>query len=115
MWLGIQRVDIEELLSGVVDGDHCFFVANVVKSFGTVDRGVLDLVLSGLGRPTCCRLAYFEVMLGLGLRLKLAFRLGEPWTRDGGTPQGCPLSMMFIIALHAPWCQYLGALGGIRQ
>ena len=31
----------------------------------------------------------------------------EPWTRDGGIPQECPLSMMFIVALYLPWCRYL--------
>ena len=43
------------------------------------------------------------------LRFKLAAGLGEPWTRDGGIPQGCPLSMMFIAALYLPWCRYLAA------
>ena len=38
--------------------------------------------------------------------------LGEPWTRDGGIPQGCPLSMMFIVALHLPWCRYFAAQVG---
>ena len=37
-----------------------------------------------------------------------------PWTRDGGIPQGCPLSMMFIVALHLPWCRYLAAHEGIE-
>ena len=37
-------LDIEEVLSGVVDSDVHLFVADVVKSFDTVDRGVLDLV-----------------------------------------------------------------------
>ena len=32
--------DIEEVLSGVVDSDVHLFVADVVKSFDTVDRGV---------------------------------------------------------------------------
>ena len=48
------------------------------------------------------------------LRFKLASGLGEPWTRDGGIPQGCPLSMMFIVALYLPWCGYLAAHGGVR-
>ena len=43
------------------------------------------------------------------LRFKLASGLGQPWTRDGGIPQGCPLSMMFIVALQLPWCRYVGA------
>ena len=40
--------------------------------------------------------------------------LGEPWTRDGGIPQGCPLSMMFIVALYLPWCRYLSAQVGVQ-
>ena len=44
-------LDIEEVLSGVVDSGIHLFVADVVKSFDTVDRSVLDLVLSSLGLP----------------------------------------------------------------
>ena len=53
--------------------------------------------------------AYFEYHAHVSLRFKLASGLGEPWTRDGGIPQGCPLSMMFIVALYLPWCRYLAA------
>ena len=35
-------LDTEEVLSGVVYSDVHLFVADVVKSFDTVDRGVLD-------------------------------------------------------------------------
>ena len=45
---------------------------------------------------------------------KLASGLGEPWTRDGGIPQGCPSSMMFIVALCLPWCRYLSAQVGVE-
>ena len=41
------------------------------------------------------------------MRFKLATGLGEPWCRDGGIPQGCPLSMVFIVALYVPWCRRL--------
>ena len=41
--------------------------------------------------------------------------LGVPWTRDGGIPQGCPLSMMFIVALYLPWCRYLAAQEGVQS
>ena len=37
-----------------------FFVADVVKSFDTVDRTILDRVLSSLGLPGWFRHAYFE-------------------------------------------------------
>ena len=47
------------------------------------------------------------LMLGCGLNWLLA--LGEPWTRDGGIPQGCPLSMMLTVALYLPCCRYLAA------
>ena len=52
-----------------------------------------------------------NIMPHVRLRFKLASGLGEPWTRDGGIPQGCPLSMMFIVALYLPWCRYLSARG----
>ena len=44
----------------------------------------------------------------------MASGLGLPWTRDGGILQGCPLSMMFIVALYLPWCRYLAAHGGVQ-
>ena len=107
-------LDIEEVLSGVVDSDIHLFVADVVKSFDTVDRGVLDLVLSSLGLPGWFRHAYFEFHSHVRLRFKLAVGLGQPWTRDGGIPQGCPLSMMFIVALYLPWCNDLGSQVGVQ-
>ena len=44
-------LDIEECLVGAVDTDVHIFVADVIKSFGTVDRGILDWVLNSLGLP----------------------------------------------------------------
>ena len=35
----------------VVDSDVHLFVADVIKSFDTVERGILDKVLSSLGVP----------------------------------------------------------------
>ena len=107
-------IDIEEVLSGVVQGDVHVFVADVIKSFDTVDRGILDRVLSSLGLPGWFRHAYFEYHSLVRLRFKLSAGLGQPWTRDGGIPQGCPLSMMFIVALYLPWCRYLSAQDGVQ-
>ena len=56
------------------------------------------------GLPGWFRHAYFDFHSHVRLRFKLAAGLGRPWTRDGGIPQGCPLSMMFIVALNLPWC-----------
>ena len=105
--------DIEEVLSGVADSDVHLFVADVIKSFDAVDRGISDKVLSSLGLPGRFRNAYFGYHTHVRLRFKLAAGLGQPWTRDGGIPQGCPLSMMFIVALYLPWCKYLGAQDGL--
>ena len=48
------------------------------------------------------------------MRKKLASGLGRSSTRDGGIPQGCPLSMMFKVALYLPWCRYLSAQVGVQ-
>ena len=72
----------------------------------------MDRVLRSLGLPAWFRHAYFEYHAHVRLRFKLAAGLGEPWTRDGSVPQGCPLSMMFIVALYLSWCKYLGAQCG---
>ena len=106
-------LDIEEVLSGAVDTHVHIFVADVVKSFDTVDRCFLDRVLSSLGLPAWFRHTYFEYHSHVRLHFKLAAGLGQPWTRDGGIPQGCPLSMMFTVALYLPWCRYLGAQCGV--
>ena len=105
-----MALDIEECLAGGVDSDLHLFVADVVKSFDTVDGGVLDRVHRSLGLPAWFRHVYFQYHAGVRLWFKLAAGLGEPWTGDGGIPQGCPLSMMFIVALYLPWCGYLGEL-----
>ena len=47
-----SALDIEEVLSGATDSDVHLFVADVIKSFDTVDRGVLDRVLSSPGLPS---------------------------------------------------------------
>ena len=109
-----SSLDIEEVLAGAADSDVHIFVADVVKSFDTVDRTILDRVLSSLGLPGWFRHAYFEYHAHVRLRFKFASGLGQSWTRDGGTPQGCPLSMMFIVALNLPWCRYLAAQEGVQ-
>ena len=57
------------------------------KSLDTVDRSILDKVLSSFGLPAWFRNAYFEYHAHGRLRLKLASGIGEPWTRDGASPR----------------------------
>ena len=109
-----SALDIEEVLSGAVDSHVHLFVADVIKALILLIGGILDSVLSSLGLPGWFRHSYFEYHAHVRLRFKLAAGLGEPWTRDGGIPQGCPLSMMFIVALQLPWCRYLSAQVGVE-
>ena len=97
-----SALDIEEVLTGATDSEVHLFVADVITSFDTVDKSIFDRVLSSLGLPAWFLDAYFEYHAHVRLRFKLASGLGEPWTRDGSIPQGCPLSMMFIVALYLP-------------
>ena len=109
-----SALDIEEVISGASVSHLHLFVADVIKSFDTVFRTILDRVLSSLGLPGWFRHAYFEYHAHVRMRFKLASGLGAPWTRDGGIPQGCPLSMMFIVAFYLPWCRYLSAQAGVQ-
>ena len=106
---GLLSVRMGQLEGGLVLDIH-IFVADVVKSFDTVDRGILDRVLSSLGLLSGFRNAYFECYAHVRSRFEFASGLG-PWTRDD-VPHGCPLSIMFIVALYLPWCRYLAAQGG---
>ena len=90
-------------------------VADVVKSFDTVDRFVLDSTLGRLGLPDWFREVHFSFHGQVRLRFELAAGLGEPWCRDGGIHQGCPLSMVFIEPLYVPWCRHLESLPDIKQ
>ena len=48
---------------------------------------------------------------GLGLSLLLG---GAALDSGWEIPQGCPFSMMFIVALYLPWCRYLAAQEGVQ-
>ena len=69
-------LDIEECLAGGIGSDVHLLVADVFKSFDTVDRGFLAWVLSSLGMPAWFRHAYFEYHAEVRLRFKLAVGLG---------------------------------------
>ena len=76
-------LDIEEVLSGVGGDQLHVMVADVIKSFDTVDRSILDCTLGRHGLPESFRRAYFSNHSQVRLRFKLAAGLGEPWCRDG--------------------------------
>ena len=73
-----------DCFSGGTDCHVHAFVADVIESFDTVDRRILDCVLSHLGLPVWFRHAYFEIHARVRLRFVLASGNGEAWTRDWG-------------------------------
>ena len=105
--------DIEEVLSNSRQGDFHLFDADVVKSFDAVDQDILDCAFNRLGLPAWVRKVYFSFHLEVMLHFKPAAGLGVSWTGDGSIPQGCPLGMVFIVDLFAPWCRHLESLNGI--
>ena len=108
-------LDIEEVLSGTGGDQLHVMVADVIKSFDTVDRSILDCALGRLGLPDWFRkVFFFQKNSQVRLRFKLAAGLGEPWCRDDGIHQGCPLSMIFIVALYVRWCRHLDSLPDVE-
>ena len=100
-------LDLEESLSGAIDSRVHVFVADGVKSFDPLDTGILDHVLSHWRLPGWFRHAYFQCHAKVRMRFKLACGLGQSSIGDGSIPQGCPLSVVFTVALFLPWCRYL--------
>ena len=107
-------LDIEEVLFGTGGDQLHVMVVDVNKSFDVVDRSIWDCALGRLGLLDWFREVYFSFHGQVRLRFKLAAGLGEPWCRDGGVPQGCPLSVVFIVALCVPWCRHLDALPDVK-
>ena len=107
-------MDIEEVLSGTGGDQFHVMVADVIKSFDTVDMSILDCALGRLGLPDWFRKVYFSFHSQVRLRFKLAAGLTRPWCWDGSIPQGCPLSMVFIVALYVPWCRHLDSLPDVK-
>ena len=88
-------LEIEEVLCGTGGDQLHVMVADVINSFDTVDRSILDCALGRLGLPDWVRKVYFSFHSQVRLRFQLAAGLGEQWCRDGGILQGCPLSTIF--------------------
>ena len=104
-------LDIEECLAAAIDADVHLFVADVVKSFDTGYRGVLDCVLSSLGLPGWLRHVNCKCRANVRLQLKRACGLGELWTRDGRNSPRLPHECDVLCGLVCvPWCRHLDRL-----
>ena len=101
-------LEIEEVLAGAGSDQLHVLVADVMKSYDIVDRFILDCSLGRLGLPSWFRKVYFSFHSQARSGFKLAAVPG--WC----IPQGCPLSMVFIVALYVPWYWKLEAIPGVK-
>ena len=69
-------LDIEEVLSETGGDQLHVMVADVIKSFDTVDRSILDCALGRLGFPDWFRKVYFSFHSQVRLRFMLSAGLG---------------------------------------
>ena len=104
-------IDIEEVLSHARHSDFHIFVADVVKSFDTVDRDILDCALGRLGLPAWFRRVYFSFHRDVRLRFKLAAGLGLLGSLMGAFPRDALLVWSslsrFILLGVAIWSHLL--------
>ena len=107
-------LDIAEVSSGAGSDQLNVMVADVIKSFDTVDRSILDCAPGRLGSPHGSGKCIFLFNHQVRLMFKLASGVGEPWCRDGSIPQRYPLSMVFVVSLYVPWCRRLESMPSIR-
>ena len=91
-------LDIEEVLAQIGGDQLHVMVADVRKSFDTMDAWF--------------RKVYFSYHSQVRLRFKLASGLAEPWCRE--IPQGCALRLVFTVVLYVPWCMRLEAMPAVR-
>ena len=84
------------------------------SSLLTLWTGLFWIALWGLGFPYWFCKVYFSFHSQVRLRFKLVTGLGEPWCRGGGIPQGCPLSMVFVVALYVLYCRHLDSLPDVK-
>ena len=82
---------IEEVLSQARHSDFHIFVADVVKSFDTVDRDILDCALGRLGLPAWFRRVYFSFIEMFVIVFNLLLDWGSLGSAMGAFPKDVPL------------------------
>ena len=106
-------IDIEEVLSNTRQGDFHIFVADVVKSFDTVDRGFLNSVLGRLGLPAWFRRGFllfpWRGLATVHISHDAKIRLDQRWRYS---PR-MPFSMFFLQLLSDLGAGFEKSLKGI--
>ena len=110
----LTALDIEEVLSGAGGDQLHIVVADVIESFDTVDRSILDCSLGRLGLPAWFRKVYFSSHDHVRLRFELAAGLGE-LLQGWENPSGMSTKYGFhCCALYVPWCRRLEAMPAVK-
>ena len=94
LWFS-TTLDIEEVLTGTGSDQLHVMIADVIESFDTVDRSILDCSLGRLGLPSWFRKVYFSYHSQVLLRFKVA-ALGAGWLLL------VPFAKGFKVKLEAP-------------
>ena len=79
----------------------------------TVDRGVLDSVLSSLGLPAWFR-RVLRVSCSCSLSVQVVVWFGGTLASELEGSRGCHRSILFIVATYLLWCVYLLAFDGAQ-
>ena len=107
---GRERVSVEAWFSTALDVEEVLYGAGVISCM------LWLRMLSSLLTPLIAwsRKAFFFFFIIMSDFGKLAAGLGEPWCRDGGIPEDCPLSMVFIVGLYVSCCRRLQSFPSIK-
>ena len=76
---------------------------DIHKCFDQLQRPLLYALAKEAGMPPAIIDAYVRFQELLVTRNTIHKGLGEPYRREAGIPQGCPLSMMYTALLLRPW------------
>ena len=106
-------LDIEEVLSGTGGDQLHVMVAEVIKSFDTVDRSILDCVLGRLGLPDWFGKVYFLFIVRFASGLSLLLDLVSHGVGMVVFHRAVR-SVFFFVALYVPWCCDLDSLPDVK-
>ena len=107
-------LDIEEVLSGTGDDQLHVMVADVIKSFDTVDRSILDCALGRLGLPDWFRKFIFLFIVRFVSGLSLLLALVSHGVGMVVFPRAVPSVWFLLWLFMSHWCRHLDALPDVK-
>ena len=100
-------------LEAAIEHNQCLVggALDLYKCFDQLIRLIVYLVLMLAGIPRCVLTAYINYHETGFLLYAVHGHVGTPHRHRCGIPQGCPLSMLFIVFLLRPWIMQMIELG----